>query len=689
MAGQPSHSPKQPGSSQSQPATPPSGVTSGAAQVSQGPNSRWVLLRRAIAMLVLWLFFAFVTAALLNDGLGYLKELGLPIELKLTWWGRFFWIFIPSFIASTAFIVVGERIKRVEEGVEKVVWFIIDHREAFLLLLMLTATGWFAFMVAGDVPPPPNENLHPQPSSGSTTTATTITATSTPIAPPVITEPSPETTITETPTAESSTWTDLTVLCASNALKQDIVRDSSVSIQPEAFTSLDRYSSRPTLKDLVAKLYPNTGYSFGGQICDGKKIVSTMPTGDWNEADQIVFDTPQSRQSPVQAIWIIMSASNTAGQKPSNDPIGEILARFSDRGSPERLTLLWLGGNIADWQYRGRPAPGVTDELQTVTDVNLQAVSPRDDRQPVRRLLSDYEIDTTERKVGRAAQLLAIRAFATPDRRGDLLSVMIRDEPGGPSLDVLAVVLVPAGMEADQPAPDAPVMHAKTSQPVCTTRAVSNQGNWSWRAWDAEILPEETYGFQQGCDTATPLPDLDPDVNFYFDRILATKLDSEEERGDYRSQIELNVTNTIHATHLYLIMSVRNLCVAHGSLVGHITINGHTGPYNLVAGENIRQGRTNLSQANCKSGDHALLLDAIGQQHGAPDIVTMQGVAVRSKQTAWTDDKSAELWFDLVKVKLPDEERITITIANKVLQTAQADEPFITLYAAALVREVP
>lgn len=562
---------------------------------------------------------------------------------------------------------------QVNRGLDRFYQNMSDPRKnALFMALWLLGLG-AAHTVAQNLPP---NNPVPWP----TALASASPAATTPADGP---SPQPEATPSAAPVSPAATATDLpappqpVVLCASDASTSPLDGHNSTAIPAAAYISLSRYSPTLTLHSLVKQLYPYTEAPLGSASCaDSSQIVSTVRMREHGNSGQLVFNNPE-RSSPGGEVWVLMTASGTAGIR-SKQEIGSIQALWGDNSEAAPRPLI-LGHNIADWTFRGQPVPGSKEERQTVVDFDGS-------QSDVIRVWVDQAFDQTENQFGRAAQLLAVHAATIPEDT-TLQSLKIRDRVLGPGLDILAVVVTPG--DGSWRAPKLPAR----SMPICLAASGASK-NWSKRGFNVDVAPERTYNIRLGCAgsqehspamaTETTLPDLAPGVKFYFNTILATEPSTEGRAANRDSQVVLNITNTISATHVYLLMSARNLCAVKAEAIGQIVIDSHA-PTDLIAGQNIRQGRTNVSRARCKSGPSSLTI--LPPQQQSSDVVAIQGVPLRAQPNDRTDDKPAELWFDLIRVRIPpDQQQITLTIRNNPNYPMGDQAPFFTIYGASLVQ---
>ena len=501
--------------------------------------------------------------------------------------------------------------------------------------------------------------------------------------------PSPSSTPTPSPTPIEE---PLLVLCASDA-----VSANDQTFGDGAYDTLNRYLTTrgdvqyPDLDMIVGNLYAGSiNVSAGCQ--DSSRILKTDST-HWNRGIETVkFIIPSGRRAQLAKFWVIMSARDTVTIGPSEQiPVAQILGEFEhDTGSTSKreLRTLLLGQDIADWTFRGTPEG--QNEQYTIAYIRPKAVDTR-------RVFIGYERNSDQSRSSlRAAQLFAVGVDLSQES-GNLKSISITDLWDEVGLDIFAVVLVPEGFPEPTPQPPA------RQEPICLDRDGSSPDV------DDRIFTDDVQRISSldpieiGCDVGsyTIIAEVAPQVHFWFKKILATRREIAPP-PIYHPKIILNVDNTIDATHLYLILAVRNLCLPHPTsdglldeqldepfVVGHIIINGEQ--YDLRAGDNVRQGRTNhtLSGDGCSGGREVLYIPPPRQQQDYPRIQGQAGIPLRAEPNARIDYAQAELWLDLIKIALPDDgrEELVITIENSDSQTAAGTEPFITLYAATLVKE--
>jgi hypothetical protein len=664
MSNQPSNQPKHSSSSSPGPAAVQPSISPVAPPTA--PLAAPGTLRAAFVAVCVWIFYLFNILAVLVGVLPILT--GWPPLSRGYAWPVFSITTITLCATTIATFSNQSMFNRVDRGLYRFYKRLSDPK----LLGLFTLMSLLSLVVSDRIarrPPPP-------------TPTATVVASAAPSATTASSSPRPSGT---TPLASATAAPEETadtaapqpvVLCASDASTSPFDGRNSTPIPADAYTSLARYSTAPTVGALVKKLYPYTVIPLRAASCaNGSQIVSTAQIEALASSNQLVFNNPE-RSPPGGDVWVLMSASDTAGVS-SNEEIGDIQAVWSNNVSAAATPLI-LGRNIADWTFRGQPIPGSREEYQTVADFDGAASE-------VLRVWIDHEFDRTANQIGRAAQLLAVHVATVPSDTS-LQSLKIRDRAKGPGLDILAVVVIPGG---------APVIAAEPSisQPICLAAAGASK-NWSMRNFNDDVAPDRTYYITPGCaegggatsSTQTALTDIAPGVEFYFNNILATEPSSHSSAGHRDSQIVLNISNAISATHVYLLMSARNLCAVKADAIGQIIV-AEQAPVDLIAGNNIRQGRTNISRVGCKSSQISLNMLPPEQQQSS-DVVGIQGVPLRATPNDRTDNKLAELWFDLIKVRIPpDQAQLTITIRNNPNYLAGDAAPFFTIYGASLVRE--
>lgn len=622
-------------------------------------------LRAACVAVCVWIFYLFNILAVLVGVLPIL--VGWPSLSRGYAWPVFSITTITLCATTIATFSNQSMFNRVDRGLHRFYKRLSDPKLLGLFTLMSLLSLVVSDLIARRPPPTPTATVVASDAPSATTASSSPRPSGT----------TPRASATAAPEETADTVVPQpVVLCASDASTSPFDGRNSTPIPADAYTSLARYSTVPTVGALVKKLYPYTVIPLRAASCaNGSQIVSTARIEALAGSNQLVFNNPEP-SPPGGDVWVLMSASDTAGVS-SNEEIGEIQAVWSNNVSSAATPLI-LGRNIADWTFRGQPIPNSKEEYQTVADFDG---SPSE----VLRVWIDHEFDRTANQIGRAAQLLAVHVATVPNYTS-LQSLNIRDRAQGPGLDILAVVVIPVG---------APVIVAEPSisQPICLA-ATGASKNWSMRNFNDDVAPDRTYYITPGCaegdyttsSTQTALRDIAPGVEFYFNNILATEPSTHSNAGRRDSQVVLNITNAIRATHVYLLMSARNLCAVKADAIGQIIV-AEQAPADLIAGNNIRQGRTNISRVGCKSSPISLNMLPPEQQQSS-DVVGIQGVPLRARPNDRTDDKRAELWFDLIKVRIPpDQAQLTITIRNNPNYLVGDAAPFFTIYGASLVRE--
>jgi hypothetical protein len=514
--------------------------------------------------------------------------------------------------------------------------------------------------------------------------------------PPLPLPPTATLTLTLTPLTQAKN-DSLLVLCASNAVDQ-----YKHSFSLSAYESLSRYATtdkdvpHPDINRIMKGLYVSGSVKLIS-CSDPGKMLRTQSASQINSINTVRFNVPNS--SRIKKYWILMTARDTATVNSSMlDPIGAIYSECIDNSGilttpPARE--LRLGDDIADWTFRG---------IQVGDSENHTIAYLRSTAKDVRRVFIGYDIgsaqapsnslQTTDNRISgiplRAAQMFAV-PIDLEECKGQLKSITIEDTSNQVGLDILAAVLVPDGFPDPVSAPK--ITH---EEPICllggsSTPDVDNRGLYK----DIQEIPG-LEPVKTGCDTPSynTFHEIAPNVHFTFTRILATYPDTGVSSG-ISPKITLNTTNTITATHLYLLLSARNMCVSSSlgsgiTVIGQIKINGGL-PLSLRIGDNIRQGRTNLvpSDKRCSSGASVLYMNPANQQQDNPKIAGYPGIPLRAKRNDRVHVE-AELWLDLIKIPLPKgSTNIRIEIENALGQVDTDEKPFITLYAATLVTEEP
>jgi hypothetical protein len=487
------------------------------------------------------------------------------------------------------------------------------------------------------------------------------------------------------------------VLCASNAVDQYNHRFPSA-----AYGSLNRYAtadrdvSHPDINRILKSLYASSSLKLG-DCSDPRKILKTQSASHIDNINMVKFNVDTSLR--IKQYWILMTARDTATIDPSMlDPVGAIYSECADTFGtltkpPARV--LRLGDDIADWTFRGIHH----DDSEDYTIAYLRSTA-----KDVRRVFIGYDlgaaqatstpIQTTDNRTSgtrlRAAQMFAV-LINLDACEGQLKSITIEDTSAQAGLDILAAVLVPEGF------PELTSVPKVTDEaPICLKSGISSpdvddRGLLS----DVEDI-SSLEPVRIGCEKPNYniFPEIAQNVHFSINRILATYPDAGV-LSAISPKITLNTTNTISATHLYLLLSARNMCVTPNfsseiNVIGQIKINDGL-PLSLRIGDNVRQGRTNLvpSDTGCSSGADALYMNPVNQQQDAPMIAGYPGIPLRAKRNDRVHVE-AELWLDLLKIPLPKgSTNIKIEIENALGQADAGEKPFITLYAATLVTEEP
>jgi hypothetical protein len=444
-----------------------------------------------------------------------------------------------------------------------------------------------------------------------------------------------------------------------------------LSMNYPRLNSTQDMSVRSLLSRLTAAPVDFTG-------CDGSDGINSdmdtfFSTGR-SELGRITYKlTVDQARRPYTRVWFVMAADNTTVIAQAGDPIGSIHVGFDDDISSSIEIV--AGETIADWSFRDE------GEQLPITRAGPQ----------VHKLYFDLQGTPL-----RASQLLATElSIASVERPRQIREITIADESPDAALHIVAVLLDP-GLD---PAPTSPVANFT---PVCFAAlppsdvAVDIERKAS--EFFLQLSSEPSYresiarsregGLQVGCGSASSLT-FPLQIPFYIGNVFEVRSTSVGVSAYTSMQIKFSRTNTAEGTgYLYLLMNVRNICYQSDALgtnnvIGQIRVNDES-PIDLIVGENIRQGRTNFKQ--CGTNDDYMLLNAQLRNERAVAFAGMALPALPDPNE--TGGQHAELWLDLLKVKLPqsseDHIDLVVSVRNQLAGAYDVENVFITLYAATL-----
>jgi hypothetical protein len=372
--------------------------------------------------------------------------------------------------------------------------------------------------------------------------------------------------------------------------------------------------------------------------------------------DTLKFILPKPMSSsathPLQ-LWVVMTASHTTN-KPElvNQTIGYVTIFDPDNHEISRLELR-LGQNIADWTYRDR------------------SVTTFDPTGSV-RVYRGYD---SAAQNGRAAQLLAIPV--TLPNTSVLKRVEIKDaQHGDPGFNVAGLLIVPVQPQASPP-PQAPDAFEALCLEDWDRRAVNTQ------QIDVVDLIKNTELSASCNSTNLRTTELAPMVPFRLSKIINSR--TSRSTPNQPATIRLTAPSPVLATRLYLLVSARNLC--HKAIpendkeLGKIVISYSEHPQDeisLVAGETVREGRTNFRQCDPK-------LLSFKANNTNSKVQVIPGFPVKAVVSPDTGSQEAELWLDLLIIQLEPHAVSAIDIQDTFIKFAPED-PFLTIYAATFER---
>lgn len=372
--------------------------------------------------------------------------------------------------------------------------------------------------------------------------------------------------------------------------------------------------------------------------------------------DTLKFILPKPMSSsathPLQ-LWVVMTASHTTN-KPEliNQTIGYVTIFDPDNHEISRLELR-LGQNIADWTYRDR------------------SVTTFDPTGSV-RVYRGYD---SAAQNGRAAQLLAIPV--TLSNTSVLKRVEIKDvQHGDPGFNVAGLLIVPVQPQASPP-PQAPDAFEALCLENWDRRAVNTQ------QIDVADLINNTELSASCNSTNLRTTELAPMVPFRLSKIINSR--TSRSTPNQPATIRLTAPSPVLATRLYLLVSARNLC--HKAIpendkeLGKIVISYSEHPQDeisLVAGETVREGRTNFRQCDPK-------LLSFKANNTNSKVQVIPGFPVKAEVSPDTGGQEAELWLDLLIIQLEPHAVSAIDIQDTFIKFAP-DDPFLTIYAATFER---
>lgn len=533
-----------------------------------------------------------------------------------------------------------------------------------VILLIVAVVGTHSF----DFPPP---GLTPTNTPPPTTTAT---ATSTP--PPTVTATA---TSTPTPTATPVLTTPV-VVCGKQ--EQALVQGRS----DVPLISFDNRFDSLEMETLLERLAEHENISaIASPSCSGLVITSSnSPDVPKNAPASLTFAL--EKPMPMSHIWIIMSATDTIGQ----DRLEATVRGSFDDGTERQLGgTLKVGTDFGDWTFDSSMDP------HGARTINVFATDMYSDSF---RIWWGYDA-----KTNRAAQLFAVRRAIPPElRETPLQAITIKKEAQNAGLAVAAVVFMPEHMLHASPAP------RLFAQPLCLTTIARAPNKWIRKVNLFDVIDRDdnshSYDLDGTCTSAVTIAEFSPDVRFLFGDVLETQwLPDRAPMTDEHPHIDLSL-GTINmdvagtqqpATHLYLLLTARNLCndqvrISDDKPIARIELQAGSTveAVPLYAGQHIRQGKTGFEL--CASGISVLQLPSLSQQTGT--VETVAGVPLRA-----SDNKPQEVWLDLVKIPLPAAFQQPDTPLQIVIKEMLSDPnvhdaehyPYLTLYALTLVHEEP
>lgn len=464
--------------------------------------------------------------------------------------------------------------------------------------------------------------------------------------------PQPSTTPVTPTSTLSPESSQIAESCASSVLGSHI--DARLPLSERYYSADREYEGDPLNMDKIVDVIYGAGKSSSIETKDTCSDDNLYQLGLLT--DSSVTFTPLSKRKYPQ-VWLIVSADR---QKDIDRD--EVVATIRINGTLYRQ-ISW-GHDIANWL--------LSDDPKHFSINNSQGL--------IKRIFDYHKIDNGD---FRASQLFLVAVDIEAKDQGS--PVELRDISKSVDVAVLGAIWGPV---------------SKNTNASLTASAAHCMNNK-----DFSIPPQDNIfgdyfegfaeqGISIGCGYNTQFLEGELGIPFRFNRtFLATTPGNE---ASVPSAIKLSLSNQINATHLYLVISARNFCVTDGKTVGSITIGGEKEKpftYMLRMGGNVREARTGIK--NCVQGSPSklLYLPALSvQEDEDPSIVGLPGVPLRARPNAQTDNKSVEVWLDVLKLTLPPEERDKELI-EVAIQTFPAQDTgesaFIAVYAATLVHEEP
>ena len=375
---------------------------------------------------------------------------------------------------------------------------------------------------------------------------------------------------------------------------------------------------------------------------------------------KITFNSPPGSHYP--RAWLIVSASQE-----EDIAKGDIVGSITINGNMEDTNKLVWGGNIAHWSMS-----------------NDAKIFSSDDSSDRKIRIFDYYKDKGD-GVFHVSQLFLIGVNIPNGLEGP--SITLRDESEHVKIAVLGAIWGSA------PKP----LNTRTSS-YCLKDIKQGSIDIYVPEFSDYFKGYGDQGISTNCEEVR-FTEMVSGIPFRFwNHFLRTKT-NKETTGASMIKLRLMPTNAVQATHLYLVMSMRNFCIAKSETdIGIITIAGREFPLNL--GVNVRQARTGPDCLQTYPSDLLYLPPRSGQAD-QETIVGLPGLPFRAQKIRPNeppDNKPVELWLDLIKITLPDKmldgQPIPygqpIDVAIKVSSSQDSTETaFIAVYAATLVHEDP
>jgi len=444
--------------------------------------------------------------------------------------------------------------------------------------------------------------------------------------------------------------------CADDMLG-DRGRGTTISLNERYYRATDEYRGDKLNMNMIVDTIYGTGES--GKIDQIDKCVtdSLYKLGTIN-SPTIEFNPPSNHK--YSRIWLIVSASQEDNRIAKGEPVGTITI-----GNTVSIPLVW-GKNIAHWS--------MSDDAKTF--------SSNDSSGLILRIFDYHKINGAFH----VSQLFLIGVDIPENEQTH--SVTLRDDSNHVDVAVLGAIWGPALVP---------------SKPSTVAYCVKDIKKELKNVLDPN--PRFSDYFQGYTDQGISTDCSDVrfaqgaiNVPFRFSSYFIRTKTIRESNGKPLINFTLNQPSYMHANYLYLVVSVRNFCIARTKEVGTITIadtNAGQQPIKQISllnlEENVRQARSGLSDCTQLPFPEMLYLPSPSEG----EIIGLSGLPLRTRQdrpNEPVDNNPSEMWLDLIKIKLPDAlaqgQPISVLI-EPFLSQDNGETAFIAVYAATLVHEDP